>query len=104
MDLDPIRLDFVPTPRLRRLAMVAGLAVALAVVTSHGELLVVAVVPLVLLVGVPRSAVPAAGRGVGRPVDHPLRRGRRGRAGADRRGPTGATGSRPSRWRRPGPS
>ena len=60
MDLDPIRLDFVPTPRLRRLAMVAGLAVAMAVVTSHGELLVVAVVPLVLLVGVPRSDVPAA--------------------------------------------
>jgi uncharacterized protein (DUF58 family) len=58
MDLDPIRLDFVPTARLRRLAMVAGLAVALAVVTSHGELLVVAVVPLVLLVGVPRSGVP----------------------------------------------
>jgi hypothetical protein len=60
MDLDPIRLDFVPTARLRRLAMVAGLAVAMAVVTSHGELLVVAVVPLVLLVGVPRSGVPAA--------------------------------------------
>jgi uncharacterized protein (DUF58 family) len=58
MDLDPVRLDFVPTARLRRLAMVAGLAVALAVVTSHGELLVVALVPLVLLVGVPRSAVP----------------------------------------------
>ena len=58
MDLDPIRLDFVPTARLRRLAMVAGLAVALAVVTSHGELLVVAVVPLVLLAGVPRSGVP----------------------------------------------
>ena len=60
MDLDPIRLDFVPTARLRRLAMVAGLAVAMAVVTSHGELLVVAVVPLVLLVAVPRSGVPAA--------------------------------------------
>ena len=60
MDLDPIRLDFVPTARLRRLAMVAGLAVAMAVVTSHGELLVVAVVPLVLLVGVPRSGVPTA--------------------------------------------
>ena len=58
MDLDAIRLDFVPTARLRRLAMVAGLAVALAVVTSHGELLVVAVVPLVLLVGAPRSGVP----------------------------------------------
>jgi uncharacterized protein (DUF58 family) len=58
MDLEPVRLDFAPTARLRRLAMVAGLAVAMAVVTSHGELLVVAAVPLVLLVAAPRSGVP----------------------------------------------
>lgn len=38
--------------------MVAGLTVAGAVITAHGELLVLAVVPLVLLVTAPRSAVP----------------------------------------------
>jgi len=53
-----IALDFLPTPRLRRLAMVAGLAVAGAVVTAHGELLVLAVVPLVLLALTPRSVAP----------------------------------------------
>ena len=38
--------------------MIAGLAVAFAVATAHGELLVVAVVPLVLLALSPRSATP----------------------------------------------
>ncbi len=38
--------------------MIAGLAVAFAVATAHGELLVVAVVPLVLLALSPRSAAP----------------------------------------------
>ncbi len=53
-----IDLVFRPTPRLRRLALVAGLATAGAVVTAHGELLVLAVVPLVLLVLTPRSSTP----------------------------------------------
>ena len=39
--------------------MVAGLAVAGAVATAHGELLVLAVVPLVLLALTPRSVAPA---------------------------------------------
>ena len=72
--------------------------------TSHGELLVVAVVPLVLLVGVAAVRRTGCGRGVGVHVHRPLRRGRRGRAGADRAGRRVPTGSRPSRWRRPGPS
>jgi uncharacterized protein (DUF58 family) len=55
----PRDLTFTPAPRLRRLALIAGVAVAGAVVTAHGELLVLAVVPLVLLVMSPRSAVPA---------------------------------------------
>jgi uncharacterized protein (DUF58 family) len=53
-------LVFRATPRPRRLALVAGLAVAFAVATAHGELLVLAVVPLVLLALTPRSAVPDA--------------------------------------------
>jgi uncharacterized protein (DUF58 family) len=40
--------------------MVAGLAVAFAVATAHGELLAVAVVPLVLLALSPRSATPTS--------------------------------------------
>jgi uncharacterized protein (DUF58 family) len=51
-----VALEFSPTPRLRRLALMAGLAVAFAVATAHGELLVLAAVPLVLLVAAPRSA------------------------------------------------
>ncbi len=38
--------------------MLAGLAVAFAVATAHGELLVIAVVPLVLLAMSPRSSLP----------------------------------------------
>ena len=52
------RLDFVPTPRLRRLA--TGRRPGRGRwpwSTAHGELLVVAVVPLVLLVTAPRSGV-----------------------------------------------
>ncbi len=58
MDLDPIRLDFVPTAAAAAAGDGGRAGRGLAVVTSHGELLVVAVVPLVLLVGVPRSGVP----------------------------------------------
>ena len=58
MSPPPIRLAFSPAPQLRRLALMAGTAVAGAVITAHGELLVLAVVPLVLLVLTPRSAVP----------------------------------------------
>jgi len=45
--------------RLRRLALVAALAVAGAVVTAHGELLALAAIPIVLLVAAPRSSLPA---------------------------------------------
>lgn len=51
-------LSFTPTPRLRRLVMVAVLATVGAVVTAHGGLLALAVVPLVVLVVVPRSQLP----------------------------------------------
>lgn len=51
-------LAFAPTPRLRRLALVAALAVMAAVVTARGELAVVAVAPLVLLAASPRGALP----------------------------------------------
>ncbi|MGH8971393.1 MAG: DUF58 domain-containing protein, partial [Actinomycetes bacterium] len=53
-------LEFAATARPRRLAMVAVLAVVAAVVTAHGELLVVAAGPLVLLVLAPRSGLPRA--------------------------------------------
>ncbi len=53
-----VPLSFTATARPRRLALIAGLAVAFAVATAHGELLVVAVVPLVLLALTPRDAVP----------------------------------------------
>jgi uncharacterized protein (DUF58 family) len=51
-------LSFTPTPRLRRLVMVAVLATVGAVATAHGGLLALAVVPLVVLVVVPRSQLP----------------------------------------------
>ncbi|MDQ1616579.1 MAG: hypothetical protein QOJ60_2518 [Actinomycetota bacterium] len=51
-------LDFSPTSRLRRLALVATLAVVAAVLTARGELAVVAVAPLVLLVLYPRRDLP----------------------------------------------
>jgi len=55
---------FVPTPRLRRFALVAVLTVAGAVVTAHGELLVLAVLPLVLMVTAPRAGLPTSVRAV----------------------------------------
>lgn len=51
-------LGFTATPLLRRLAMVAALTVAGAVVTAHGELLALAALPLVLLVAHPRARLP----------------------------------------------
>ncbi|HSR22877.1 MAG TPA: DUF58 domain-containing protein [Candidatus Eisenbacteria bacterium] len=51
-------LAFAPTPRLRRLALVAALAIVAAIVTARGELAVVAVAPLVLLAASPRGALP----------------------------------------------
>src|SRR5512139_2813968 len=53
-------LEFVPTPRLWRLALVAALAVGAAVVTARGGLAVVAAAPLVLLAASPRTALPGA--------------------------------------------
>jgi uncharacterized protein (DUF58 family) len=53
-----VELVFSPTTRLRRLALVAGLAVLGAVVTAHGELLVLAAAPLVLLAAASRSRLP----------------------------------------------
>jgi uncharacterized protein (DUF58 family) len=53
-----VELGFTPTTRLRRLALVAALAVVGAVVTAHGELLAVAAAPLVLLAAAPRSGLP----------------------------------------------
>ena len=52
-------LRWVATARLRRLALVAALAVAAAVVTARGELLVVAAVPLVVLALTSRAGLPA---------------------------------------------
>lgn len=55
-----VELMFRPTARLRRLALVAALTVCGAIVTGHGELLALAVVPLVLLVAAPRSQLPGS--------------------------------------------
>lgn len=55
-----VELRFEPTARLRRLALVAVLAVLAAFATAHGELLALAVAPLVLLVLSPRSRLPAS--------------------------------------------
>ncbi len=63
MTSDPLpgpALDFAATPRPRRLAAVAVLAVLAAVASGHGELLIVAVAPLILLVLSPRSALPTS--------------------------------------------
>lgn len=57
-----VGLRFTPTPRLRRLVMVAVLAAVGAVVTAHGGLLALAVLPLVVLVAVPRSRLPRSAR------------------------------------------
>jgi uncharacterized protein (DUF58 family) len=51
-------LAFTPTPRLGRMAMVAGLALAFAVTVGRGELAMVAVAPLVLLAVGPRRSLP----------------------------------------------
>jgi uncharacterized protein (DUF58 family) len=51
-------ISFAPTPRLRRLALVAALAVAAAVISGRGELAAVAATPLVLLTVYPRSTLP----------------------------------------------
>jgi uncharacterized protein (DUF58 family) len=51
-------ITFTPTPRLRRLALVAGLAVAVAVISGRGALAAVAAAPLVLLSLHPRTALP----------------------------------------------
>jgi uncharacterized protein (DUF58 family) len=51
-------LDFHPTPRLRRLAVVAATAVVAAITSARGELAVIAVAPLVLLTVSPRSLLP----------------------------------------------
>lgn len=51
-------LSFTPTPRLRRLVLVAGLSIIGAAVTAQGLLLALAVVPLVVLVAAPRAQLP----------------------------------------------
>lgn len=55
-----VELRFEPTARLRRLALVAVLALLAAFATAHGELLALAVAPLVLLVLSPRSRLPGS--------------------------------------------
>ena len=55
-------ISFSPTPRLRRLALVAALAVAAAVISGRGELAAVAAAPLVLLTLHPRAALPRRAR------------------------------------------
>jgi len=52
-------LLFVPTPRLRRLVLVAALSIIGATFTAQGLLLALAVVPLVLLVASPRAQLPS---------------------------------------------
>ena len=98
--LSTLPLTFTATPRPRRLAMVAGLAVAFAVATAHGELLVVAVVPLVLLALSPRSSAPESIEVTTALGSAPVRRGRRGHprgAGRSRTEPTGWTPTRSCR-------
>src|SRR4051794_34595212 len=51
-------LTFRPTPRLRRLALVAGVSLAAAIALARGELVILATAPLVLLAVSPRSALP----------------------------------------------
>ena len=59
-------ISFAPTPRLRRLAALAVLAVAAAVITGRGELAAVAAAPLVLLALHPKAGLPRRARvGVG---------------------------------------
>lgn len=53
-----VELSFAPTTRLRRLTLVAALALVAAVVTAKGLLLVMTVGPLVLLVASPRARLP----------------------------------------------
>jgi uncharacterized protein (DUF58 family) len=53
-------LTFVPTPRLRRLALVAAVSLGAAIILARGELAVLAVAPLVLLAAAPRSALPTS--------------------------------------------
>jgi uncharacterized protein (DUF58 family) len=55
-------LRFVPTSRLRRLVLVAALAVAAAVISGRGELVAVAAAPLVLLTVRPRGSLPRTAR------------------------------------------
>jgi uncharacterized protein (DUF58 family) len=55
-------IGFSPTPRLRRLALVAALAVAAAVISGRGGLAAVAAAPLVLLSLHPRAALPRRAR------------------------------------------
>ncbi len=55
-------IKFSPTPRLRRLALLAAMAVAAAVISGRGELAAVAAAPLVLLTLHPRSALPRRAR------------------------------------------
>ncbi len=57
-----VGLTWTPTPLLRRLVLIAALTVVGAFVTAHGELLVLAAVPLVLLVSNPRSRLPETAR------------------------------------------
>ncbi|MGZ4616072.1 MAG: DUF58 domain-containing protein [Actinomycetes bacterium] len=57
-----VALRFSPTPRLRRLALIAVLAVSAAVISGHGVLAAVAAAPLVLLTVTPRSALPRRAR------------------------------------------
>ena len=58
--VDERPLAFSPTPRLRRLALMAAVAIGAAVVTAHGRLAVVAVPALVLIVLSPRAGLPSA--------------------------------------------
>ena len=55
-------ISFAPTPRLRRLAVVAALAVSSAVISGRGELAAAAAAPLVLLTLHPRAALPRRAR------------------------------------------
>lgn len=57
-----VAIRCAPTPRLRRLALVAVLAVAAAVISGRGELAAVAAAPLVLLSLHPRGSLPTRAR------------------------------------------
>lgn len=58
MTTTQVALRWAPTARLRRLSVVAGLAVVAALLSARGEVLAIAVAPLVLLVSAPRGALP----------------------------------------------